>query len=115
MKREALHIISAVGAGEGAALHNGVVPAKAGTHNHRYQLFKKADAMMQKQLAPRSMGPGFRRDDTSFLRRHFLAGGAILESLAASPAAAGAPAPGAGALAAWSMRSILADSRSLPT
>src|SRR6185312_12387812 len=61
--------------------------------------------------------PGTRPGMTSTYRNplaksnYFFAGGAILESLAASTGAV----EGAGALAAWSIRSTLAVSRSLPT
>jgi hypothetical protein len=40
-----------------------VVPAKAGTHNHRSLLEHKPSAILPK-AKPRRMGPCFRRDDT---------------------------------------------------
>jgi len=39
-----------------------VVPAKAGTHNHRPLLLRKVDRHFSKR-PPRRMGPCFRRDD----------------------------------------------------
>src|ERR1700737_784593 len=42
-----------------------VVPAKAGTHNHRCSLLHKPSTNVPKEK-PRRMGPCFRRDDISF-------------------------------------------------
>jgi hypothetical protein len=42
-----------------------VVPAKAGTHNHRLRLLGKQATTTSHIDGPRSMGPGLRRDDVS--------------------------------------------------
>src|SRR6266581_5515501 len=51
-----------------------VVPANAGTHNHRPPLFFRRRLPSCRKETPRSMGPGVRRDDSwwqpdFFLRR----------------------------------------------
>jgi hypothetical protein len=45
------------------APNKGVVPAKAGTHNHRPLLLQKAVSPRAKHEKPRRMGPRFRGDD----------------------------------------------------
>src|SRR4051812_5735013 len=40
-----------------------VVPAKAGTHNHKSSLSSTGQHRLCPKLRLRSMGPGFRRDD----------------------------------------------------
>ena len=44
------------------AVHSAVVPAKAGTHNHR-SLWLRAVSLSVPQEKSRGMGPAFRRDD----------------------------------------------------
>jgi hypothetical protein len=44
-----------------------VVPANAGTHNHRYLLERKALSHRAKNAGPRRMGPRFRGDDVERL------------------------------------------------
>jgi hypothetical protein len=42
---------------------HGVVPANAGTHNHRRSLLRKVEAAIFAIERPRRMGPRFRGDD----------------------------------------------------